>query len=57
MSEILKKIDEDTLEITTTYVQQIEKEELERRKKELEQDILRAEEEITKINNQLNILK
>jgi len=54
MAETYKKIDEDTLEIT--YKHTVEKEHLLEEKKMHEQDIVRANEEITRIDAKLTIL-
>jgi len=54
--ETLKKIDNETLEITITHKQTIKKQELEERKKQLQDELERANEELAKINKKLSKL-
>lgn len=57
MAETYKKIDENTLEITTTHKQTIFKKDLEQEKQDRERDISHAQTEISDIDNKLNALK
>ena len=57
MADIYKKIDDDTLEITSTHIYQREKAHLLENKRMCQDDIVRAQKEIEKIDGQLNILK
>ena len=56
MAETYKKIDKDTLEITSTNIYQRERERLEEEKQMVEQDAIRIKKRIDKINIKLAVL-
>ena len=53
---VIKKIGDNTLEETTTYVRLISKEDLLREKEHLENDIAHYQKELDEINNRLDLL-
>jgi len=54
--ETYKKIDDETLEITTTYVQQVKKRDLEQEKKMAVNEQKHSQSMIDKIDTKLNVL-
>jgi hypothetical protein len=56
MAETYKKIDDNTLEITSTYIHQVERKHFEEEKQMAERDIIEAQKRIDEINMKLNVL-
>lgn len=56
MAETYKKIDKDTLEITSTHVHQSKRKHLESEKQRAESDMVEAQRHIDEVNIKLTVL-